>query len=389
MNAKYLCLVFLLPCCLLTATPAQAQMDSNRKQTKELKQLRQDIKETKKNLTAKQAQEDQLRMQLSVVTAEIKNINFALSTLEQQIKTKNEKAAALVLQSNTLQAEINKQRQDLREQIKAYYLASPHGIGKSILIQDDLNSINRASIYRNFLLKNRMQSFASLKTSAMEFEQIQRNLSQETIQLQTLLLSQQNEKQNLAQQIAKQQSLLTQLAGEIATTEQRLKQLITAEQRLEKVIAELRAKKAEQATEKKPRAPKGEFAALKGKLPLPLAGDIIERFGETRAFSGKRTQGVLIKATQSTEIKSIADGIIVFADMLPGFGRLIIIDHGEGYMSLYGHNQTLYKNKGSAVKAGDIIASLTIDGSNSDAALYFEMRKQGMPMDPLLWCQAK
>ncbi len=127
------------------------------------------------------------------------------------------------------------------------------------------------------------------------------------------------------------------------------------------------------------------FAALKGKLRLPVRGNVTNRFGAGREDSGISWKGLFISANEGAEVKSVANGRVVFADWLRGFGNLIIVDHGDGYMSLYGNNQAVLKQVGDTVRAGDAIASVGNSGGNESNGLYYELRRQSRPFDPLSW----
>ena len=127
------------------------------------------------------------------------------------------------------------------------------------------------------------------------------------------------------------------------------------------------------------------FVALKGKLGLPVHGQVSNRFGQAREDTGVSWKGLFIKAAEGSEVKSIAGGMVVFADWLRGFGNMLIIDHGGGYMSLYGNNQALLKHVGDAVKRGDVIASVGNSGGNETSGLYYELRRQSRPFDPMSW----
>jgi septal ring factor EnvC (AmiA/AmiB activator) len=127
------------------------------------------------------------------------------------------------------------------------------------------------------------------------------------------------------------------------------------------------------------------FASLKGKLNLPVQGHVSNRFGKAREDTGISWKGLFIKAAEGSEVKSVAGGMIVFADWLRGFGNLLIIDHGGGYMSLYGNNQALLKKVGDEVKRGEVIAAVGNSGGNETHGLYYELRRQSKPFDPLSW----
>ena len=123
---------------------------------------------------------------------------------------------------------------------------------------------------------------------------------------------------------------------------------------------------------------------MRGQLHLPLRGDILTRFGANRA-DGPSAKGVFIRAAEGSEIRAVAAGRVVFADWLRGFGNLIIVDHGDQYLTIYGNNQAVLKHPGDTVKAGDVIASAGNSGGNEQSGLYFEMRHQGRAFDPLSW----
>jgi septal ring factor EnvC (AmiA/AmiB activator) len=130
---------------------------------------------------------------------------------------------------------------------------------------------------------------------------------------------------------------------------------------------------------------KADFPALKGKLPWPVKGRLAQRFGSPR--SEGIWDGVLIDASEGMEVQAVTRGKVVYAEWLRGYGLLTIIDHGQGYMTLYAFNQSLYKRMGDQVKAGDVIASVGQSGGRSQSGLYFGIRKKGVPIDPLEWCR--
>ena len=127
------------------------------------------------------------------------------------------------------------------------------------------------------------------------------------------------------------------------------------------------------------------FSALKGKLRLPARGELTNRFGSKREDTGITWKGLFIKAGEGTDVKSVASGRVVFADWMRGFGNLIIVDHGNGYMSLYGNNQAVLKNVGEVVIAGEAIAAVGNSGGNESNGVYYELRRNSQPFDPLSW----
>jgi septal ring factor EnvC (AmiA/AmiB activator) len=131
------------------------------------------------------------------------------------------------------------------------------------------------------------------------------------------------------------------------------------------------------------------FAALRGRLRLPVRGELMNRFGAPRHDGGTVWKGLFIRSAHGAEVRAVATGRIVFADWLRGFGNLIILDHGNSYLSVYGNNESLYKAVGHVAQAGEAIASVGNSGGNADSGLYFELRHQGRPLDPTQWINFK
>ena len=127
-----------------------------------------------------------------------------------------------------------------------------------------------------------------------------------------------------------------------------------------------------------------DFAKLRGKLRMPVKGELVASFGSKRN-DGPSWKGLFIKAGEGTDVKAAADGVVIFADWMRGFGNLLIIDHGSQYMTIYGNNQSLLKRPGDKVKIGEVVAAAGNSGGNEHSGLYFEMRHQGRAIDPLVW----
>jgi murein hydrolase activator len=183
--------------------------------------------------------------------------------------------------------------------------------------------------------------------------------------------------------------------GTLRRDENRLTQLI---ERLNRIIARTPPSKP-QAAVKTPRlrnerlpaklTESGPFEALRGRLALPVRGELVNRYGSPRSDGGLTWRGLFIAARSGEEVRAVAPGRVVFADWLRGFGNLLILDHGDGYMSLYGYNETLFKQVGQNIAGGDVVAAVGNSGGGGDSGLYFEMRHQGKPFDPLTWVNVR
>jgi murein hydrolase activator len=173
--------------------------------------------------------------------------------------------------------------------------------------------------------------------------------------------------------------VLASLEAESHTRAESLERLRSQQAGLEKLLKELR-----EALQKFPVDTNDAFARLRGKLAWPVNGKVVARFGETRA-GGVKWDGVLVATERGSPVRAVYQGRVIYADWLPGLGLLTIVDHGDGYMSLYGHNERLYKGVGEQVAAGDAIASAGDSGGTTRPELYFEIRKGGRPVDPRPW----
>jgi murein hydrolase activator len=184
--------------------------------------------------------------------------------------------------------------------------------------------------------------------------------------------------------------------GTLKRDENRLTQLI---ERLNRIIARTPAPRAPRSTAQAPRlrndrlpaktTDAGPFEDLKGRLALPVRGELANRYGSPRSDGGLTWRGLFIAAKAGEEVRAVAPGRVVFADWLRGFGNLLILDHGDGYMSLYGYNETLYKQVGQTIAGGDVVAAVGNSGGSADSGLYFELRHQGKPFDPLTWVNVR
>jgi len=195
------------------------------------------------------------------------------------------------------------------------------------------------------------------------------------------------------------QATYNQLSDQIRQQRKQIDSLARDESRLSRLVERLqRLSEARKTT--KPREPRAgktitsvadaslaglRFAALKGKLALPVAGELLARFGQARAGGGPAWKGLFIRTKAGQPVRTVASGAVVFADWLRGFGNLLIVDHGGGYLSLYSNNESLYKQAGDTVHAGDVVAATGDTGGQEETGLYFELRRQGQPFDPMSW----
>jgi septal ring factor EnvC (AmiA/AmiB activator) len=184
--------------------------------------------------------------------------------------------------------------------------------------------------------------------------------------------------------------VLDRVAAEVRQSRKEIKVLRADERRLARLVEEL-GRVISARVERTPQADarKEPFSKLRGRLSLPVRGELIGRFGAPRGATGTEAKGVFIRAPEGQAVRAIARGQVVYADWMRGFGNLLIVDHGEAYLSIYANNESVLKQVGELVAPGEAIATTGASGGNEETGLYFEMRHLGRAFDPLRWVKLK
>ncbi len=374
------CLLVLLVCLPFTAAwPAEEDKAAR------LAQLRQQIQALRSALNDSRGQQQQQRHQLQRVEKELGRLSRALRKTRQELAGQRKALLRLRDRRGTLRRNLSRQKEALRRQVLAAYAMGRQGELKIILNQQDPALIGRVLAYYDYFNRARAQQIADIRGSLDELASLEERIANESRRLEALSERQQRQMANKQTHLRQRQGVLAKLEAEIRTKEQRLEQYLQDERRLARLVDQLQEALSDIPPEEGDVRP---FAALKGRLGWPAKGRISARYGERRFRDSKlKWQGVMIRAAEGAPVRSIHHGRVAFADWLRGFGLLIIIDHGNGYMSLYAHNQSLYKSVGEWVAAGETIATVGNSGGRSRAGLYFEIRHNGRPTDPLRWCR--
>ena len=340
----------------------------------------------------------------------ISEANHKLQDILQQQKSSTTKLDQLHHDQHKLQKIIAEQQKMLNEQLINQYVAGEQNYLRTLLDEENPNAVARNLHYFSYIARARAKQIFGLQHNLGQLSavdvQTQATL-QEITELKALQLQQ---KEELQRQQAERKSVLDRLATQLKSQRSEISRLERDEKRLSELVARLarilppskshrriaklnvkpNAKPPEQETvnDALPEFDNasGEFASLQGKLRLPVKGVLTNHFGSPREEGGILWKGLFIKSDEGTEVHAVASGRVVFADWLRGFGNLMILDHGKGYMSLYGNNQTLLKHMGDEVNTGDVIAAVGNTGGNPVSGLYFELRKESKPFDPLAWC---
>jgi len=362
----------------------------------ELNQIESDINVVKQDMQRLSLQKDSLQNLLADIEKRYGETAASLKTLQAQIEQKRQSLDKIRQEMQIYQTEIDKLSKELAGQIRSAYAMGQKDKLKLMLNQQDPALSSRMMVYYDYLNKVRLSRLADMDASVQHLDQLDKQKQVETELLEQNLEQKKSEQIALDEARKQRNELLAKINNDFSSNEQQLNQLQISENRLKSLMASMPiteeelAVDAEQANElstsmENPVELKADFPALKGKLPWPVKGRLAQRFGSPR--SEGIWDGVLIDASEGMEVQAVTRGKVVYAEWLRGYGLLIILDHGQGYMSLYAFNQSLYKQIGESVEAGDIIASVGQSGGRTQSGLYFGIRKKGVPIDPLEWCR--
>ena len=319
--------------------------------------------------------ESELR-RLELKTAEIAGAIQKTSTELRGINSEIEKAQQ---ELERLQAEQQKQLALLEEQIVSAYVNGDNDFLKMLLNQGSPAKLERLLTYYQYMNDARVEEIEQIKQTQADIEQLTAELTDKKADVVSLREQQAEQQQQLESQQREQEETLAKLQAEQRSDKAKIKQLEQSRAQLEQVLAAIEA-----ALKRQGDVRLVGLKPIKSQLKWPSDGTVRRVFGQRRE-GPVEWKGVLIEGNNGQEVRSIADGRIVYADWLRGFGLVIVVDHGENYMSLYGHNQALLRTVGAKVKKDEEIALMGQSGSRDKASLYFEIRHQGKPQNPSHW----
>jgi len=353
----------------------------------ELLQLRSRIGALIEELNQVRDRFDSQRAKLRETEQQIGQIGRSIRQIDSELQQKMRQLKGLHQEQQQLRNGLEQQRQGLIAQLRAAHRDGQQPWLKLLLGAQSVTETGRLLVYYSYFNRARSERIAALGNSLERLQQSEQQSRDETAQLQALRVERMHQLQRLERSQSERQQLVTQLQQALRDSNRQLDQLRRDEQELDQVIATLThaiAKVSPPIVTARPRDP---FGDLRGQLDWPTEGPLAVAFGSPRAGGRLTWQGVLIRGQEGQPVHAIAAGRVVFADWLRGYGLMLIIDHDEGYMSLYGHNQSLFRESGDVVSRGEVIASLGNSGGRDEPVLYFEIRERGRPRDPVLWCR--
>jgi septal ring factor EnvC (AmiA/AmiB activator) len=347
---------------------------------RELQDVRDRISELKRSMDRGAADRDRL-------TAELQDIEIAIS--EQRIRIKEMEREQRYVERRKQQlgndlvereAHLDEQSTELAAQVRAAYMSGNQEKVKMLLTQRDPATLGRVMAYYRYLNDYRAENILAVMEQIRRLDELRKQIAVEETRLAELVRGRYAELGRLNTSQASRRALLASLRKKIANEGQEVERLAAQEQDLTRLISELTSILSDY-----PISSEQPFTSHKGRLTWPIVGTLLHDFGQPRVRGKLKWNGVVMAAPRGQEVRAVYHGRIAFADWLAGMGLLVIVDHGEGYMTLYGYNETVLKNAGDWVAPGDVIATVGDSGGQQQTGLYFELRRGTRPVDPRQW----
>ena len=408
-------LTALLFACLLSPVMADQRAETQQ----QLDAAQKDVAELKKLLEAIQKEKSGVQGELKKTESEMGQLEKQVKGLQQELNKSNDELKRLDTEKKKLQQSRLEQQRLIGIQARAAYQGGQQEYLKLLLNQQNPEKFSRTLTYYDYLSQARLEQLATFNETLRQLANVEQDIANQQNQLNEQKSALDGRREQLADARKERQLALAKLNKDLSARDQKLKARQQEQAQLGAVLKTIEATlarqareaaearklelAAEQARRKDAKAGPdaagplvsssgatygGNFASARGKLPWPVNGRLAAHFGSARG-GDERTKwdGVLISAGAGSQVHAVHGGRVVFADWLRGAGLLVILDHGNGYLSLYGHNQSLLKDAGQIVKAGEAIATVGTSGGQNTPALYFAIRQQGRPSDPAQWCR--
>jgi septal ring factor EnvC (AmiA/AmiB activator) len=359
------------------ATPAQKEA--------ELEKVNARIEKVRKAVNADIEKRDRLSAQLRDAELGVQGARRKLEETRAQRIASESRLEDLERERVQREQELAAERGALAGELRTAYVNGREEQLKLLLNQQDPASFGRMLTYYGYFGRARADRIGSIRDKLEHLALLREKIAAETQRLQEIETRQEQELAALKGAQQKRTQVVTSIESQIKTRGGEIKRLESQARSLEKLITDLR-----KALANVPVAKQAPFEPLRGKLPWPVQqGKVLARFGQPRAGGSLKWQGMLIGTDRGARVKAPFAGRIAYADWLPGMGLMIVLDHGGGYLSLYGHNEEVFKKVGDPVSAGDVIGAVGDTGGHNQPALYFEVRRGRVPVNPELWLQRR
>ncbi|WP_164513188.1 murein hydrolase activator EnvC family protein [Thiosocius teredinicola] len=374
-------LLFLVLFALLPGI-ASAASDSAEQRAK-LKALRERIADLREQMQAKTGEKTEASEALQNAEQQIGRLARKVRVLDGRLERQRDRLDGLRIEQAAQTKALQQQRRVLARQVRAAYAMGRQERLKILLNQQDPATVSRMMVYYDYLSRARVQKMRVIHEHMAQLAETEHEIATEEAKLERLRGEQETELLALRGSQAQRRAIVERLTLELSDQSKNLDRLQSDEQQLKTLIDGLERALADIPAEHPQQT---RFSGLRGKLPWPASGSIVKRFGAPK-LGNLQWDGVMISAPEGREVRAVHHGRVAFADWLRGFGLLLIVDHGDGYMTLYGHNQSLFKEAGDWVDVNEPIALVGSSGGRERSGVYFGIRHEGKPVNPAKWCR--
>ena len=352
--------------------------DQRIEKKKELENLRQRMAVLRQKLEDKQQEKDSETKILKDIEERISERAYVLKKINRHLSKQKRELKKLKKE------QLARQRNILSEQIRSAYMIGRQEYLKLLLNQENPAAIDRTLTYYDYFHKARSHHIDEAVLTITKLDHLTAQVKIKSEELEVSRKQQLVEKQKLEDDFIDRSIIVKAMEKDIANQGQQLKKLTANELQLQQLLKEIRNIMPSMLTEMDKRE---TFGKRRGQLSWPVKGKVKRLFGKSRHAANLKWNGVVIPSNEGKDVKAISHGRVAYADWLRGYGMLVIIDHGDGYMTLYGYNQALYKETGDWVEEGEVIATVGRSGGQASSGLYFEVRVNGKPSNPTKWCK--
>jgi septal ring factor EnvC (AmiA/AmiB activator) len=374
----------LLAILLVAGWSATSTAQSDEEKTRvQLQQLQRDIARINKEISGASARKNKLQQQLRQAEVQLGKLQRDMAANQKAMAGSKREVAALEKQRSELQQARNAQRARIAMELKTAWRMGQQGQLKVLLNQERPDTVARAMAYYRYFFEARNQLLQRYRETLTQLQALEQRITDTLAQLAKQQQTLEEQRSKLVKAQGNREQAVVSLSASINSKGKQLQQKEQDRKELERLL------RAIEETVNNLQVPDNyqPFKSARGKMPWPVPGKSSNSFGRSRNEGKMRWQGITIPAREGTTVKAIHHGRVVYSDWLRGSGLLLIIDHGDGYMSLYAHNQSLLREVGEWVTAGTAISTVGNSGGQDQAALYFEIRHQGKPTNPAKWCK--
>ena len=374
---------FLVAVVLLASLSMAGLAQSDEEKTRvQLQQLQRDIKRINREISSASARRSTLQQQLRQAEVQLGKLQRDMADNKRNMAASRRELTTLEQQRAGQEKARNQQQARIAMELKAAWQMGQQGQVKVLLNQESPHTVARAIGYYRYFFAARNELLAQYRETLKQLQVLQQRIADTLAQLDTQQQTLEQQQQNLVKAQSNRALAVANLSSSISSKGEQLKQKEQDREELEDLLQAIEVAVVNLQVPDNYQA----FTSARGKMPWPVKGKPSNSFGRWRTEGKMRWQGITIPAREGATVKAIHHGRVVYSDWLRGSGLLLIIDHGDGYMSLYAHNQSLLREVGEWVTAGTPISTVGSSGGQDRAGLYFEIRHQGKPTNPAKWC---